>query len=248
MTSYNPQARDVTLEETGANTETDKQFIYNTYTELLKDVEAKPGMTKTETYEERAKDAVHQGAGEHEAAGRGGQAAHRLRRAALHLPLHRQVDAGPRPVPGDLPHQPARRRGQGLRLHRGLQGPVQEGRERDRRLHLRARSQRRRGRSRGAAAGSAEEGQGTARRRAGGARPAVRAGGAAEGRAGAHPLLLRQHGDSDGPGGARAAAGRALQGDRGAGARLRQHRRRAGTAPGTAMPTSPASSSSSTTT
>ena len=43
------------MEETGANTETDKQFIYNTYTELLKDVEAKPGMTKTETYEERAK-------------------------------------------------------------------------------------------------------------------------------------------------------------------------------------------------
>ena len=55
VTSYNPQAKDVTQEETGANTETDKQFIYNTYTELLKDVDAKPGMTKTETYEERAK-------------------------------------------------------------------------------------------------------------------------------------------------------------------------------------------------
>jgi type I restriction enzyme R subunit len=55
VTSYNPQAKDVTLEETGANTETDKQFIFNTYTDLLKDVEAKPGMTKTETYEERAK-------------------------------------------------------------------------------------------------------------------------------------------------------------------------------------------------
>jgi type I restriction enzyme R subunit len=55
VTSYNPLTRDVTEEETGANTETDKQFIYNTYTELLKDVEARPGMTKTETYEERAK-------------------------------------------------------------------------------------------------------------------------------------------------------------------------------------------------
>jgi type I restriction enzyme, R subunit len=54
-TSYNPLAKDVTLEETGANSETDKQFIYNTYTGLLKDVEAKPGMTRTETYEERAK-------------------------------------------------------------------------------------------------------------------------------------------------------------------------------------------------
>ena len=55
VTSYNPQAQDVTKEEIGANTETDKQFIYNTYTELLKDVEARPGMTKTETYEDWAK-------------------------------------------------------------------------------------------------------------------------------------------------------------------------------------------------
>ncbi len=55
VTSYNPLARDVTLEETGANTETDKQFIYNIYTELLKHVDAKPGMTKTETYEDWAK-------------------------------------------------------------------------------------------------------------------------------------------------------------------------------------------------
>ena len=55
VTSYNPMTRDVTLEETGANTETDKQFIYNTYTDLLKGVEATPGMNKTETYEEMAK-------------------------------------------------------------------------------------------------------------------------------------------------------------------------------------------------
>ncbi|MEX2217072.1 MAG: HsdR family type I site-specific deoxyribonuclease [Phycisphaeraceae bacterium] len=56
VTSYNPQTQDVTEEETGANTETDKQFLYNCYTELLKDVDPKPGMTKTETYEEWAKD------------------------------------------------------------------------------------------------------------------------------------------------------------------------------------------------
>jgi type I restriction enzyme, R subunit len=55
VTSYNPQARDITLEETGANSETDKQFIFNTYSELLEDIDPKPGMTKTETYEERAK-------------------------------------------------------------------------------------------------------------------------------------------------------------------------------------------------
>ncbi len=56
VTSYNPQAKDVTLEETGAHTETDKQFIHSTYTELLQPVVAKPQMSKTETYEEDAKD------------------------------------------------------------------------------------------------------------------------------------------------------------------------------------------------
>src|SRR5207244_13152592 len=43
VTSYNPQTQDVTLEETGANTETDKQFLYNTYTALLQSVEPQPG-------------------------------------------------------------------------------------------------------------------------------------------------------------------------------------------------------------
>jgi type I restriction enzyme, R subunit len=56
VTSYNPQAQDITKEETGANTETDRQFIYSTYTELLKAVDTLPGMSKTETYETRAKD------------------------------------------------------------------------------------------------------------------------------------------------------------------------------------------------
>lgn len=55
VTSYNPLARDVILEETGANSETDKQFIYNTYAELLRGVDARPGMTRTDTYEEQAK-------------------------------------------------------------------------------------------------------------------------------------------------------------------------------------------------
>jgi len=54
VTSYNPQAGDISLEDTGANSETDKQFIYHLYTRLLQDVAADPGKTKTETYEERA--------------------------------------------------------------------------------------------------------------------------------------------------------------------------------------------------
>ena len=55
VTSYNPQAQHVTLEETGANTETEKQFLYNTYTALLANVTPKPGKTKTETYEDEVK-------------------------------------------------------------------------------------------------------------------------------------------------------------------------------------------------
>jgi type I restriction enzyme R subunit len=56
VTSYNPQTKDITAEDTGANTETDKEFIYNTYAELLKEVAALPGLTKTETYEMSAKE------------------------------------------------------------------------------------------------------------------------------------------------------------------------------------------------
>ena len=55
VTSYNPNAQDVVLEEVGANTETDKQFIFNTYTDLLKTVESQPNKTKTEVYEDNSK-------------------------------------------------------------------------------------------------------------------------------------------------------------------------------------------------
>ncbi|WP_194149519.1 type I restriction endonuclease subunit R [Oecophyllibacter saccharovorans] len=55
ITSYNPTAQDMTKEETGASSSTDKQFIYDVYNDLLKNVTAIPGMTKTESYEEKAK-------------------------------------------------------------------------------------------------------------------------------------------------------------------------------------------------
>ena len=55
VTSYNPLAQEMTLEDTGANTESEKQFIYNIYSALLADVEARPGKSKTETYEDNAK-------------------------------------------------------------------------------------------------------------------------------------------------------------------------------------------------
>jgi type I restriction enzyme R subunit len=56
VTSYNPNTQDVTKEDTGQNTETEKEFIYNTYTELLKDVVPKPNKSKTETYEDDVKE------------------------------------------------------------------------------------------------------------------------------------------------------------------------------------------------
>ena len=56
ITSYNPQTQTLTTEDTGANTETDKQFIYNLYTDLTKNISPKPNQTKAETYELDAKD------------------------------------------------------------------------------------------------------------------------------------------------------------------------------------------------
>lgn len=55
VTSYNPSTQDITKEDTGANTETEKEFIYKTYTQLLQDVTASHGKSKTETYEDTAK-------------------------------------------------------------------------------------------------------------------------------------------------------------------------------------------------
>jgi type I restriction enzyme R subunit len=57
ITSYNPQTKDISEEDMGANTETDKEFIYHTYTGILEDVVPKPGKSKTETYEDQARNA-----------------------------------------------------------------------------------------------------------------------------------------------------------------------------------------------
>ncbi|MFZ5948426.1 MAG: type I restriction endonuclease subunit R [Stygiobacter sp.] len=48
VTSYNPTTRDIVTEDTGANTETERQFIYNTYIDLLNG-------KNTEAYEDEAK-------------------------------------------------------------------------------------------------------------------------------------------------------------------------------------------------
>jgi type I restriction enzyme, R subunit len=55
VTSYSPQTRDLTTEDTGANTETEKEFMYNLYEELLKEVKQEANKSKTESYEDWAK-------------------------------------------------------------------------------------------------------------------------------------------------------------------------------------------------
>lgn len=55
VTSYNPTIRDTVNEDTGANTDTDKEFIYKLYTQILENVTAETGKTKSETYEDKAK-------------------------------------------------------------------------------------------------------------------------------------------------------------------------------------------------
>lgn len=55
VTSYNPNAGDITKEDTGADTDTEKEFIYKTYEKLLQDVTPKGGKSKTESYETEVK-------------------------------------------------------------------------------------------------------------------------------------------------------------------------------------------------
>jgi type I restriction enzyme, R subunit len=55
ITSYNPSHRDITTEDTGENTETEKEYIYSVYTKKLEHIVAETGKTKSETYEDRAK-------------------------------------------------------------------------------------------------------------------------------------------------------------------------------------------------
>lgn len=55
ITSYNPSHRDIVTEDTGANTDTEKEYIYKIYNTILETVVAEPQKTKSETYEDKAK-------------------------------------------------------------------------------------------------------------------------------------------------------------------------------------------------
>jgi type I restriction enzyme R subunit len=56
VTSYNPATRDIATEDTGANTETEREFIYHTYKELLDTYKKLLGIKSTEEYEDLVKD------------------------------------------------------------------------------------------------------------------------------------------------------------------------------------------------
>ncbi|MBK1829585.1 HsdR family type I site-specific deoxyribonuclease [Verrucomicrobiaceae bacterium R5-34] len=55
VTSYDPKASDISKEDIGENTDTDNEYKYKIYTQLLKDVTSAPNKSKTETYEDQAK-------------------------------------------------------------------------------------------------------------------------------------------------------------------------------------------------
>lgn len=55
ITSYNPATRDITTEDTGENTETEKEYVYHIYDKILSAVTADPNKSKSETYEDKAK-------------------------------------------------------------------------------------------------------------------------------------------------------------------------------------------------
>ncbi|MEK7088741.1 MAG: HsdR family type I site-specific deoxyribonuclease, partial [Patescibacteria group bacterium] len=55
ITSYNPSTRDIVTEGTGENTETEKEYIYKKYSEILENIVADSGKSKSETYEDKAR-------------------------------------------------------------------------------------------------------------------------------------------------------------------------------------------------
>lgn len=56
ITSYEPNPQNITTKNTGSNTKTDEEIIFETYDDILKNVQADPKKTKAETYEKGVKE------------------------------------------------------------------------------------------------------------------------------------------------------------------------------------------------
>jgi type I restriction enzyme R subunit len=55
ITSYEPKTQNITTKNTGTNTKTDEEIIFETYEEIVKDIQPESGLTKAETYEKKTK-------------------------------------------------------------------------------------------------------------------------------------------------------------------------------------------------
>lgn len=55
ITSYEPKPQNITTKTTGSNQKTDEEIIYDTYEDILKNIQAEAGLTKAETYEKKTK-------------------------------------------------------------------------------------------------------------------------------------------------------------------------------------------------
>ena len=194
VTSYRPVASDLKGEETGEGL-TEKLRQYDVYRKMLAAHFNEPeetAMHKVERFEQEVKKRFVEEPGRMKLLIVVDKLLTGFDAPAGDLPLHRQADAGPRPVPGDLPGQPPRRRGQGIRLRHRLQGSVPVAGAVHRGLHRRGVRRLRRGRRRRVAQGPVAEGPGPSR---GGPRAdqgAVRAGGAAARHRRLPALLLRR--------------------------------------------------------
>ena len=56
VTSYNPHGSDISLEDVGVSSENDKEYVFKIYEHLLKDIKPIQGKSKTEVYEDLAKE------------------------------------------------------------------------------------------------------------------------------------------------------------------------------------------------
>ena len=64
VTSYDPESKNLTKEDTGADNETDLKAIHAVYKELLAGLDARPGLSVAATYEKDAKKAFKENPGE----------------------------------------------------------------------------------------------------------------------------------------------------------------------------------------
>lgn len=55
ITSYNPKTKDIATEDSGEGTESEREYVYKIYSEILEKVKKQPSKSKTETYEAQSK-------------------------------------------------------------------------------------------------------------------------------------------------------------------------------------------------